>query len=205
MTDEKESPSSRREKSSENNSEESRHKPLERLSTREENTLRIQADLDRIHTENMLAQVDVGMERAQELTAIEMDLPSIAEIEGSISNRLSNSLPSSEDIEKLLDIDKIGDIAIEGRSLKEILNEGITSPEQRKMMQRGITFLKLRKYNEAAEWWLLNRPENTPNNSRLHLMLTLFLALTYKLSGNEAGADSALIEAKNNRLFKKLE
>jgi hypothetical protein len=185
---------------SEHNSEESVPKPLARLSVREENMLKIQSDLEQIFTENLLARVDVGNLQAEELTALGMELPSLAYIQET-STQLSVDFSSPEEIEQLLFHDRLGDLVIDGKSLKELFDEGMTGSEQRKMIKRGITFLKLKRYNEAVDWWLLNRLEKAPPNSRLYLILTLFLAITYKLSGNESEAASALREAKNNRLF----
>jgi hypothetical protein len=205
MTNEKNSPLFDSEKSSETSPEESRRNSLGRLSVGEENRLKVREDLDQMFIDKRLAQIDAGKQRTEELLAIRMDVLSPAELQKHSNLLQADFFSSPEIIEELLSLDKIGDIAIEGRTLKEILDNGITSPEQRKMMQTGIIFLKRRKYKEAVEWWLLNRPENTPTDSRLHLMLTLFLALTYKLSGNEEQSNSALLEAKNNRSFKKLE
>lgn len=183
-------------------SAESSRSSMARVSVDEENAARIRADLDRVFTENLLGQTDVGEALAKDMAVANLSLPAPSEID-QVFNRLQvEAVPSRKEIEQLLSLDQIGDIAVEGMRLNELLDNGITGAEERKMIKRGIIFLKRKKYAEAAEWWLLNRPEDDLTNSRLHLLLTLFLTLTYKLSGNEMAANSSLLQARSNRLFK---
>jgi hypothetical protein len=168
-----------------------------------ENETKIRADLDRVFTEHLLAQTDVGESLARDLAAADMTLPTLSEIDQVFNLMQVEAVPSSKEIERLLSLDSIGDITIEGMRLNELLDSGITSLEERKMLKRGILFLKRKMYPEAAEWWLLNRPEDDLTESRFHLLLTLFLALTYKLSGDDEAANSTLLHARSNRLFKK--
>lgn len=183
--------------------DESSRPALARVSVNKENEARIIADLDRVFTENLLSQTDVGGMLAKDLAAANMSLPALSEIDQVFNYMQAEAVPSRKEIEQLLSLDNIGDIAVEGMRLNELLDNGITGVEERKMLKRGITFLKRKMYAEAAEWWLLNRPEDDLTNSRLHLLLTLFLTLTYKLSGDEAAANASLFHAKSNRLFKR--
>lgn len=174
---------------------------LEYKSPGDENLLKIREDLDRIYTESQLAQADVGKSQFEDMLAMEMNLPSLALI-GEFGDGIRTGLLSTiKEIEQLFSLDAISDTGIELQKLKNIFENGITSAEQQKVIRSGMKFLKRRMYSEAAEWWLLNRPEYISSNSYLHLILTLLLVLTYKLSGNEVGADSTLAEAKENPLF----
>lgn len=180
---------------------ESSRPALARVSVGEDNDTKILADLDRVFTENLLSQTDVGDALAKDLVAANLSLPALAEIDQVFNSRLVERVPSRKEIEQLLSVDNIGDIAVDGMRLNDLLDTGITGTEERKMLKRGIIFLKRKMYAEAAEWWLLNRPDDLIN-SRLHLLLTLFLTLTYKLSGDEATTNATLAQVKSHRLFK---
>lgn len=172
---------------------------LGRIGTDEQ---KIRGDLDRLLTENLLAHADSGEAFALDLAAANLSLPSPSEIDQAL-NRLQSQEPSQEEVAQLLSLDNVGDITVDGMRLNELLNSGITGAEERKMLRRGTLFLKRKMYREAAEWWRLNRPEDELLNGRLHLLLTLFLVLTYKLAGDEAAAQAALNEARSSRLFKR--
>lgn len=163
---------------------------------------RIRGDLDRMFSESMLAQADPGEELTRALSAVDLSLPSPSEIDRAL-NRLQSPEPSQEEVAQLLALDNIGDIAVEGMRLNELLDSSVLGADERKMLRHGVLFLKRKMYREAAEWWRLNRPEDGPVSGRLHLLLTLFLVLTYKLAGDEAAAHSALGEARRSRLFKR--
>lgn len=163
---------------------------------------KIRGDLDRLLTENLLAHADSGEAFALDLAAANLSLPSPSELDQAL-NRLQSQEPSQEEIAQLLSLDNVGDITVDGMRLNELLDSGITSTEERKMLRRGMLFLKRKMYREAAEWWRLNRPDDELLNGRLHLLLTLFLVLTYKLAGDEAAAQAALNEARSSRLFKR--
>jgi len=167
-----------------------------------ESQAKIRHDLERVFTENLLAQTDVGDTITRDLAAADMSLPSLAQIDHSLG-QLQGPEPTQEEIMQLLSLDNVGSIAVDGMHLNELLNGGITGAEERKMLKRGLLFLKQKMYAEATEWWLLNRPEDELTNSRLHLLLTLFLVLTYKLSGDEVAAQTTLLRARSSRLFKR--
>ena len=173
-----------------------------RLGIDEDNQARIRGDLDRLFTENLLAHTDSGAAFTRDLAAANLSLPSPSEIDQAL-NRLQSYEPSQEEVVRLLSLDNVGDLSVDGMRLNELLDTGIAGAEERKMLKHGMLFLKRKMYREAAEWWRLNRPEDELINSRLHLLLTLFLALTYKLGGDEAAAQAALSEARSSRLFKR--
>lgn len=172
---------------------------LGRLGTDEQ---KIRGDMDRLLTETLLAHADSGEAFALDLAAANLSLPSPSELDQAL-NRLQSQEPSQEEVAQLLSLDNVGDITVDGMRLNELLDSGITGTEERKMLRRGMLFLKRKMYREAAEWWRLNRPEDELLNGRLHLLLTLFLVLTYKLAGDEATAQAALNEARGSRLFKR--
>jgi hypothetical protein len=176
---------------------------LVRASENDQNALKIQEDIDRLFAQNMLSKVDAGEDLAGELNAINMALPSLGEIDRVLDLPQLDSFSSNEKIEQLLSLDKIGDIEIEGIRLKEILDNGVTSAEEKKIIRRGIQFLKHKMYREAIDYWSLNMPPGH-TNKRLHLILTLLLALAYNLSGNVSEARNALRSAKESSLFKTL-
>lgn len=164
---------------------------------------KIRGDLDRLLTEKLLAHADSGEAFARDLATANLSLPPPSEIDRAL-NRLQSQEPSQEEVAQLLALDNIGDISVDGMRLNDLLDSGIAGADERKMLRQGMLFLKRKMYREAADWWRLNRPEDEILNGRLHLLLTLFLALTYKLSGDEAAAQSALSEARRSRLFNRL-
>jgi hypothetical protein len=170
------------------------------ISVNEENKARIMADVDRVFEDNLLARTDVGLLLAKDLAVANMSLPSPSEIDQAFNRLQADAVQSQQEIEQLLSLDKIDEISIDGMRLNEFLDVGITGVEERRMLKRGLTFLKRKMYAEAAEWWLLNRPEDDLTNNRLYLLLTLFLALTYKLSGDEEVANSYLLHVRSSRL-----
>lgn len=172
---------------------------LDRLGTDEQ---KIRGDLDRLLTESLLAHADSGEAFALDLAAANLSLPSPSELDHAL-NHLQSQEPSQEEVAKLLSLDNVGDITVDGMRLNELLDGSITGAEERKMLRHGMLFLKRKMYREAAEWWRLNRPEDELLNGRLHLLLTLFLVLTYKLAGEEAAAQATLNEARSSRLFKR--
>jgi hypothetical protein len=161
---------------------------------------KIRGDLDRLLTENLLAHADSGEAFARDLATANLSLPPPSEIDRAL-NRLQSQEPSHEEVAQLLALDNIGDISVEGMRLHDLLDSGIAGADERKMLRHGMLFLKRKMYREAADWWRLNRPEDELLNGRLHLLLTLFLVLTYKLAGDEGAAQSALSEARRSRLF----
>ena len=163
---------------------------------------RIRADLDRVWSDGLLAHTDAGAVLARDLeAAANLALPLPSEIDEALSRVEVKVATTQQEIEQLLSLDRVGDIAIEGMRLNELLDRGANGVEERAILRRGLLFLKRRMYVEASEWWILNRPKGDNTNSRLYLLLTLLLALTYRLSGDEALAQAAIEEANKDRIF----
>ncbi|HXU32557.1 MAG TPA: hypothetical protein VN851_18475 [Thermoanaerobaculia bacterium] len=163
---------------------------------------RILADLDRAWSDQLLARVDAGAALARDLEASSLlSLPLPSEINQTLSRVEARIAFSAQEIDQLLSIDRIGEIAVEGMRLNELLDRGASGIEQRAMLKRGLLFLQRKMYTEAAEWWTLHRPAADLESDRAHLLLTLLLALTHRLSGNEVAARSALQDARQSRAF----
>lgn len=155
-----------------------------------------QADLDRALTDKLLAQSDVGGALARDFEAgARMMLPTLSDIDHTLMQAEQPVYQSQQEIERLLSIDSVGDIAVQGIRLNELLAGGNTSIQERSIMKRGLLFLRRKMYAEAAEWWTLNRPKAALENPRFYCLTTLLLAFTYQLSGQTALAESTVQEA----------
>jgi hypothetical protein len=166
-----------------------------------ETDARILSDLDRVWSDQLLARTDAGAALVRDLEASAiLSLPLPSEIDQALSRTEAGAAISAQEIDQLLSIDRIGDIAVEGLRLNELLDRGTAGVEQRAMLKRGLLFLQRRMYAEAADWWMLHRAADLAN-SRSHLLLTLLLALTHRLSGDEVAAQAALQDAKKSGLF----
>jgi len=161
---------------------------------------RMRADLDRIWTDGLLARVDTGSTLARDLQAMaDLHLPLPAEIELALSRVEAEAGISEQRIEEMLSLDRVGDITVEGLRLNELLDRSGAETKEREMLRRGLVFLKQKMYAEAAEWWTLHCPSSDGVNHRQYLLLTLLLALTYRLSGNEPQATGALEQVRRIR------
>jgi hypothetical protein len=147
-------------------------------------------------TDNLLARYDPGAALARDLEATaNLALPSPSDIDGMLDRFGTDVVSSSEAVAELLSLDRIGEISVEGMRLNELLAGDAGAIEERKMLQPGLLFLRRRKYAEAVEWWTLHRNDRGADNSRAYLLLTLLLALTFRLAGDEdAGIDRIALD-----------
>jgi hypothetical protein len=160
----------------------------------------MQADLDRIWTDGLLARVDTGSTLARDLQSMaDLHLPLPAEIDLALSRIEAEAGISEQKIEEMLSLDRVGDITVEGLRLNELLDRSGTGAGEQEMLRRGLVFLKRKMYAEAAEWWTLHCPSSDGVNHRQYLLLTLLLALTHRLSGNEPLAAEALDQVRSIR------
>ena len=158
---------------------------------------RMRADLHRVWADGLLSQVDAGSALARDFQAMaELHLPLPAEIDQALGRVEAEAGISAEKIEEMLSLDRVGDITVAGLRLNELLDRSGEGVREREMLRRGLMFLKRQRYAEAAEWWSLHRPASVELNRRLYLLLTLLLALTHRLSGNESAAAAALERAR---------
>ncbi len=117
----------------------------------------------------------------------------MAEIDAPPASAGAPAQESLRQIEALLSLDGVGDLAQEGSRLNELLDRGAATLEERKILRRGMLFLRRRMYREAEEWWLLNQP---PEKNSFFILLQLLQVLTCKLAGNENRAAMLLAQLK---------
>jgi hypothetical protein len=154
----------------------------------------LQADLDRMVTDKLMAQADSGATLARDLeSSAALSLPTFDDIESIVNQGISAS--DSTKVGELFDLDTLGDVTVKGVRLNELLDRGGASIEERAILKRGLVFLRRRMYPEAAEWWILNRPKDYIANARFHCLLTLLHALTYEWMGDLERAQTAKEEA----------
>ncbi len=163
---------------------------------------RLQADLDRALTDKLLARSDSAEAFVREFEAnTSLQLPTLADIDRTMARVESPTSESNPSLESLLSLDSVGDVAVEGIKLNELLNQGDITLQQRAAVKRGLLFLRRRLYAEAAEWFLINRPDDAASDPSFYCVATLLLAFTYRLSGQTSQAQDALQEAVRVRKF----
>jgi hypothetical protein len=161
--------------------------------TRSEEGSRLYADLDRALTDKLLAQSDLGGALARDFEIVaELNLPTFGDI--ALTGALSGP-QSHEEVESLLSIENVGDIAVEGIRLNELLDRGGMLANELLILKRGLLFMNKKMYSEAVEWWTLNRPRDEFSNPRFYCVASLLLALTCRISNRTAQADAAIQEA----------
>jgi hypothetical protein len=145
----------------------------------------VRADLDRIRVDCLLAGQDAMEDLRRDLEgSIELTLAP-SELGGSIERLEGGALPSMAELESLVVGEGELGLAMEGHLLTDLLDAG---PENRKIIKRGLAFLKHGKHAEALEWWGLHRRGLDPATSALHLLLLIMEALTRLWSGDEESA-----------------
>jgi hypothetical protein len=156
---------------------------------------RIQADLETALNDKIMAQSDAGTAIAREFDLnASLMLPVMTDMERPTRVADEPLYENLREIEQLLSLDKVVDIAKEGSRLNELLDRGGATIEERKILQRGMLFLRRRMYREADEWWLLNSPED--RSSHFFLLLQLLRAITCRLAGDEPRAVMILSQVK---------
>jgi len=166
--------------------------------SRADDDVRLQAELDRMMSDGLMAQADPGTALARDFeTATSIALPTFGEIETIVNQGIAapDAVQASSQMRDALNLDNLGDLTVEGVRLNELLDRGGASAEERGILRTGLQFMRFRKYREAAEWWMLNRPKDHITEARFHCLLTLLLALTYEWSGDINRAAGAKEEA----------
>ncbi len=157
---------------------------------------RLQADLDRMLTDRLLAHSDRGAALTRDLdTSASLTLPSLAEIDNQFAQKEEQPAQSNNEIADLLSIGSMDDIAMEGMRLTDLLARGGTSLKEMATLKRGMLFLRKRMYSEATEWWILNRPKEAMADPRFYCICTLLLAFTYQLAGHTREAEASVQDA----------
>lgn len=139
--------------------------------------------LDRIVTENLLARSDAGIE---DLLARDLAGPlSPGDLRDALVRVDARNDPSVADLENSLALESA--IAVDGITLADLIDKSGTDL---KIIKRGLTFLKNRRWAEALEWWTLHRENLSPTQERLSLLLLLMEGFTHRLAGdNRRAAD----------------
>ena len=106
-----------------------------------------------------------------------------SELEAALERVHDEAGPSLPEMEALLA--PAGSHAmLEGVKLSELLDGG---EESKKILKKGLIFLKKRMYPTALEWWRLNRQKLDASKARLELLLLMMEAYTVTLSGEKGG------------------
>lgn len=136
--------------------------------------------LDRLVTENLLARSDAGIE---DLLARDLAGPlSPGDLRDALVRVDERNDPSVAELEGSLTLESA--IALDGITLADLVDKG---GADLKIIKRGLTFLRNRRWPEALEWWSLHR-ENAGTNERLGLLLLLMEGFTYRLAGEHRRA-----------------
>lgn len=165
---------------------------------REQND-KLHAELDRALSDKFLAQQDMGALLMREFEdGISLTLPLTSEIDKAMQPE-SQLAPSAGEMHALLSLDDLGDISVQGIKLNELLSGNAITGEERALLKTGFLFLNLKRYTDAADWWILKRPSDPVPNQRIYCLLTLLLAFTYQLSGDTERAQEAVRETRRVR------
>ena len=143
---------------------------------------RLQADLDRLLLDKAMERSDAARNLAQVLDE-SAALPLSVDIDRAFLGAMD---AASLDVAQMLDFDHIGEMAVEGVRLNDLLDRGGASAEERKIVRRGLSLLKRKLYAQAIEWWELNRLQG--HAPRLDGVLKLLSAVTYQLTGDDETA-----------------
>lgn len=145
----------------------------------------VEARLARLRTEDLLASADTfetllaPLSRDARTGVLPGDLyQAMARVEDA-------AVPSLQRLESLLALDG-AELRLEGIDLSSLVER---SSSEQTLLRRGLTFLKHRRYDEAVEWWAINRQELGPNQGRLDLLLLLLEAFTHRLAGDKDRAE----------------
>ena len=137
--------------------------------------------LDRIVTENLLSRTDASVE---DLLARDLAGPlSPGDLRDALVRVDERLDPSVAELEGALTLDAA--IALDGITLADLVDKG---GADMKVIKRGLTFLKAKRFAEALEWWSLHRENLTPSQDRLGLLLLLMEAFTHRLAGDQRRA-----------------
>lgn len=133
--------------------------------------------LDRMVTENLLARSDAGIE---DLLSRDLAGPlSPGDLRDALVRVDARTDPTVAELEGSLSLDAA--IALDGITLAELVDG---RGDDLKIVKRGLTFLKARRWAEALEWWSLHRERLEPSRDRLGLLLLLMEGFTHRLAGD---------------------
>jgi len=107
--------------------------------------------------------------------------PSVAELEGSLT--LESAL------------------ALDGITLSDLVDK---SGDDVKIIKRGLTFLRAKRFAEALEWFSLHREKLDPSKERLGLLLLLMEGFTHRLAGDNRRAADVHARVLAHPLFRQM-
>jgi hypothetical protein len=107
--------------------------------------------------------------------------------------------PSVAELEGALTLDAA--IALDGITLADLVDKG---GNDLKIIKRGLTFLKAKRFAEALEWFSLHRENLSPSQDRLGLLLLLMEAFTHRLAGDPRRAEQVHARIVAHPVYKKM-
>ncbi len=153
--------------------------------------------LDRMVTESLLARTDASIE---DLLARDLAGPlSPGDLRDALVRVDARTDPSVAELEGSLTLDAA--IALDGITLAELVDK---SGDDVKIIKRGLTFLRNKRYPEALEWWSLHREKLDPGKERLALLLLLMEGFTHRLAGDHLRAADVHARILAHPLFRRM-
>jgi len=153
--------------------------------------------LDRMVTESLLARTDASIE---DLLARDLAGPlSPGDLRDALVRVDARTDPSVAELEGSLTLDAA--IALDGITLAELVDK---SGDDVKIIKRGLTFLRNKRYTEALEWWSLHREKLDPGKERLALLLLLMEGFTHRLAGDHRRAADVHARILAHPLFRRM-
>jgi hypothetical protein len=153
--------------------------------------------LDRIVTENLLARSDASIE---DLLARDLAGPlSPGDLRDALVRVDERLDPSVAELEGALTLESA--IALDGITLADLVDK---SGSDMKIVKRGLTFLKAKRFAEALEWWSLQRENLSPSQDRLGLLLLLMEAFTHRLAGDPRRASEVHARIVAHPIYKRM-
>lgn len=157
------------------------------------------ASVVRARSESLLERADALDNFSDELEQQGLAKLEATELQNAITHIKDEHTASLEELENLLSVSE-EQVALEGIKLSELL-EG--KGDDREILQRGLIFLKHRRYAEAVEWWSLNRQRLDATQQRLQFLLLIMEAFTHNLAGDTDNARKIRGRIKGHPLYEK--
>lgn len=153
--------------------------------------------LDRMVTESLLARSDASIE---DLLARDLAGPlSPGDLRDALVRVDSRTDPSVAELEGALTLESA--LALDGISLADLVDK---TGDDVKLIKRGLTFLRAKRFHEALEWWSLHRQKLDPSKERLSLLLLLMEGFTHRLAGDNRRAADVHARIIAHPLFRRM-
>jgi len=161
-------------------------------------TTRMNEDrLDRLVTEQLLARSDAGLE---DLLARDLAGPlSPGDLRDALGRVEQRSDPTVADLEGALTLEAA--VALDGITLSDLVD---ARGNDVKIVKKGLTFLRNKRWAEALEWWTLHRDALSPAQDRLALLLLLLEGFTHRLAGDHRRAAEVHARVLAHPLYKRM-